>query len=500
MFLDMSTHLPRTKLTEDPDLVPRKLCSGAKTDTYITRLIVGMKNSLQILNAKARDDQLEDWAFFIHESMSNSSRNYHSVQHVFDLAEDQDDPILVLSAFFHDCIYYHVDGGFSDFQASILKDVIIQQQGSDLYLNPDTTRENDFLLAMVLSVFGFKVGQKVDHMSGLNEYLSAVVAVRQLESVLDRTVLVQIACCIEATIPFRPTNEQGTPLERLYARMQETNMQFNLGMKDDVLVRVVQLAATLQNLDVANFGTTDRAWFLDNTWSLLPETNESLRRQHLYTIQDFQNAVYKLNGFFSFLKPHLIFVSFRGVPSPDELDRMTTQATRNIEVARTYVCAKLLSTSVVAAFAALTGGDAPISLFMGDLPSRKRVSRRLEDALPSPPVERLQQQHVDLDVYNILLNGRTQEMYFDTRQSPLAAYLYGWMGDAAVKEVMRDLKVCPMETENAIELLSRLPRKMVERIAENTAKVAVSRADAIRSVMANLPAVTVQDVDNLDGA
>jgi hypothetical protein len=148
-----------------------------------------------------------------------------------------------------------------------------------------------------------------------------------------------------------------------------------------------------------------------------------------------------------------------------------------------------------------TGGDAPISLFMGDLPSRKRVSRRLEDELPSPPGERLsQQQHVDLDVYNILLNGRTQEMYFDTRQSPLAAYLYGWMGDAAVKEVMRDLKVYPMESENAIELLSRLPRKIVERIAENMAKVAVSRADAIRSVMANLPAVTGQDVDNLDGA
>jgi hypothetical protein len=122
----------------------------------------------------------------------------------------------------------------------------------------------------------------------------------------------------------------------------------------------------------------------------------------------------------------------------------------------------------------------------------------LEDALPSPPVERLQ--HVDLDVYNILLHGRTQEIFFDTRQSPLAAYLYGWMGDAAVKEVMQDLKVYPMETENALELLSRLPRNIVERVAENAAKVAISRADAIRSVVANLPAVTGQDVDKLHGA
>ena len=128
-------------------MAPDKLFSGASTDTYISRLIIGMKSSLHTLNAQATNDQLEAWAIFIHESMSNSSRNYHSVQHVFDLAQDQEDPILVLSAFFHDCIYYHVDGGFSEYQASTLKNVIMHK-GSDLYLNPATTQENDFLLAM----------------------------------------------------------------------------------------------------------------------------------------------------------------------------------------------------------------------------------------------------------------------------------------------------------------------------------------------------------------
>jgi hypothetical protein len=81
-------------------------------------------------------------------------------------------------------------------------------------------------------------------------------------------------------------------------------------MKDEILVETVQRAACLQNLDVANFATTDRAWFLDNTWSLLPENNESLRHQYLYTVQEFQNAVFKLNGFFSFLKPNVTFQSF----------------------------------------------------------------------------------------------------------------------------------------------------------------------------------------------
>ena len=240
-------------------------------------------------------------------------------------------------------------------------------------------------------------------MTGLNEFLSIVVAMRKLEPILNRTVLCQIACCIEATIPFRPPNKQGTPMDRLYARLQETNIQLNLCMKDEILVESVQPAACLQNLDVASFATTDRAWFLDNTWSLLLENNESLRHQYFYTVHEFQKAVFKLNGFFSFLKMNVIFQSFRGVPSQQELDLMTTQATRNMEVGCTYVCAKLLSTSVLAAFAILMGGVAPISLFMGDLPSHKHFSRRLEDALPLPSLERLQ--HFDLDVYNILLRN-----------------------------------------------------------------------------------------------
>jgi hypothetical protein len=61
------------------------------------------------------------------------------------------------------------------------------------------------------------------------------------------------------------------------------------------------------------------------------------------------------------------------------------------------------------------------------------------------------------------------------------------MGDEAVKKVMRDQKVYPMEMKNARELLSRLPRKVVERVAENMANVAVSRADAIRCVLQDLP-------------
>lgn len=472
-----------------------RLCLAPTEAAYITRLVVGMQNSLNALDAQPTNKQLEDWAIFIHESMSKSSRNYHSVQHVFDLAQDESDPLLVLSAFFHDCIYYQVDGGLSDFQAAVLEGVINKEgKEEELCLTTDTS---DTLLCIVESIFGFEPGQIVK--TGLNEFLSAVVAVRKLEPVLNVANLAQIACCIEATIPFRATNnETPSTMEILFERMVKANDKYKLGMNNEDLVKAVQRAARLSNLDVANFGSTNRAWFLDNTWSLLPETNESLRDQYLYSVAEFQKAIYNMYGFFCFLNPNVIFVSFRGVPPTEELAIMTREATRNMAVGKKYVRAKVLSMSVLMAFTVLTGGDCPLSLLIGDLCTRKHETHCMVETatLPQPPLK-LVKEHCDVDVYNILWKGRTQETSFDIRQSPLAAYLYGWMGDEAVEELLRDRQVCPMTEADAKDLLENMPKVLVKRIGENMTDIAVSRADEIRSVLNDLPE---QSCIGLEGA
>lgn len=445
--------------------------------TYIGRLILGMRDSLETLGAKPTDKQLELWAIFIHESMSISSRNYHSVHHVFDLADGWDDPIGVLSAFFHDCIYYHVDGGLSPCQANILNGVVdCQSNGQKLFIREQPV--DDPLLLMVESIFGMTPGQEMSPTTGFNEFLSAVIAVRVLSSVLGMKHLAEIACCIEATIPFRTSKDDLTPMERLFTRMNKTNQTFSLGFTDDELVKAVQRAVSLANRDVGNFGTEDRMWFLDNTWSLLPETNESLRHQYLYTVKEFQHAVFKMNAFFLFLDPGTIFASFRGFPLDEELDRLTTQARRNLDIGKLYVSAKLLSVSVLAAFAELTGGDAPMSLFMGDLPFRHHISCRLEDYLPTPA----SLDGCDIDVYNILAHGRKTESSFDIRQSPLAAYLYSSLGDEMVI-IVKEQTLHPMIKETAEALLMRLPHDSICILGDNLAKVAVSRASVIQDVV-----------------
>ena len=443
--------------------------------TYIGRLILGIRDCLAKLGARATNQQLEAWAIFIHESMSISSRNYHSVRHVFDLADGWDDPIGVLGAFFHDCIYYQVDGGFSPCQADILEGVLrIEEQRQFL------SHLDEELLLMVESIFGMVPGQEMSPMKGLNEFLSAVSAVRVLSTVLDKKHLAQIACCVEATIPFRPARDGITAMDDLFERMMITNQRFNLGLAEKEVVVAVQRAALLSNRDVGNFGSADRTWFLDNTWSLLPETNESLRHEYLYTVNEFQLAIFKMYGFFSFLDPANIFTNFRGVPSEEVLGKLTAQARRNMEIGKLYVGSKLLSVSVLAAFAELTGGDAPMSLFMGDLPSRHRISRRLEDHLPT--LASLDGR--DMDVYNILANGRNNETSFDIRQSPLAAYLYGCLGDEVTK-ILKEQTMHPMTKERAEALLKCIPNDAISLLGENMAKVAVSRADLIREVVAS---------------
>jgi hypothetical protein len=472
--------------------------SVAKELTYIARLIIRIQECLRELgvNVDADDSvnlQIESMSILIHESMSISSRNYHSVQHVFDISRNLTDPVAVLAALFHDCIYYHVDGGLTERQRKKLEGAIVTKKGASDHAPPGKAPpfytclcSSEPLICMVEQIFGYTKGQVLTNMDGLNEYLSAVIAVRELEPFLPMSTLAEIATCIECTIPFRAADKETgeTATDKLYKNLSHVNESDHLGMTDEQVVTAVQRAVILSNEDVENFGTSDRAWFLDNTWSLLTETNEALRRQFLYSVMEFQFAVFKMNGFFNFLKPSVVFQQFRNIPDNEEIEALISEARRNLEIGRKYVGAKLLSTSTLAAFAMLTGGDAPISLFMGDLPSRHRHSVQLEDTLPAPSDEELEQ--CDMDVYNLLSQGRRSETAFDIKESPLAAYLYGSLGDDGLFDLLKKVKVHPMTADVAKQLLTQLPRVPVQRIGSQMAMVAMSRSDRILEVLKDL--------------
>ena len=465
--------------------------TSKKNKTFLQRLVHALRTSLETLGAHPTNRQLESWACLIHESMSVYGRYFHSVQHVFDISQNAD-AIQKLAALFHDCIYCNVDGGLLPKQAELLTGVISDEESKDdgtsgTMVFKHISKEKDPMLSMIASVFGFSADQVLTTpFSGENEFLSAVLAVRCLQEVLEPIHLVQIAACIEMTIPFRKKDDNGDgPADRLFARLERANLKFNLGIDQQELTIITQRAVDLGNRDVENFCTTDTPWFLDNTWKLLPESNVPLRRKVTYTVCEYQQALRGMCGFFSNLNYKVVFNSFRGSPTDEQMEEIRRRTRRNIQVATLYVRAKLLSVSLLAALAELTGGDAPMALFVGDMPGRDHYTDRLDDFIPVDN-ERRDSIVLDDEVYDILETGRKSHAKFDLANSPLAAYLYGLLGDSGVEAALKNVDACPMGTEKALQLLKSMPPDAVEVVMKNCAKIAVTRAEELEALSTKL--------------
>ena len=424
---------------------------------------------------------LRDMAAFVCECMSHPNRNYHDVQHIHTFLQSRVcgvelDALARLSVLFHDVVYLNVDGSLSKAQRKRLP-LSIRESNGQVFVD---SVDQDPLLRMVLRVFGYQVG--LLPASGQNEFMSAVIAVRELRNLLCLKDLAHVAVCIEATIPFRPIENGVTSMDRLYERLVGLSQEFELSLSDADCIQSVQRAVVVANEDIGNFSTTDHAYFLDVTWSLLPETNEPLRDGGLYSINDFHCAMFKLSKLFNFLKPELLFREFRGVPEPATFRQITNRSAVNIEIGRQYVGAKLIGLSFLAAVAELTGGDAPIHLFMGDL---KPNSKRLEDRLVMPDTI-----HPDAhdEVYRLLVKGRKKETCFDIRRSPLSAYFYSLIGDKEMKSIFsKNGSLFPMTSDTAKQFLTTLPREAVTHVTVHLADMFDKRRDRILEVLRELP-------------
>ncbi|MEZ6183408.1 MAG: hypothetical protein R3F62_00165 [Planctomycetota bacterium] len=434
----------------------------------LQRLIGRFTESFAGLGDAAPPLMAEQWAVLVHEAMSGRGRQYHTVDHVFDISQGAS-PLATLAILFHDTVYYQADGGLLPQLESRVGDAVVEQDGAVKLapLNP----EQDPVRSLVAALFGFDSGSTLSPYGGLNEFLSALLAAREIGDHLPRATVAQVAACIEATIPFRPVGEDGVgPLQRLHCRLAGANTTFGLGLDEAAMQRTVVEAADVANRDVGNFASKDPSVFLDNTWKLLPETNNALRGQRLYTVTDYRVALEKMAGFLGFLDPGVVFLGYGGHPQPADLEAMTAQAKENITLGVRYLRAKLLAARVIEALALATGGNAPIALFMGDLPEPGRpATGRLEDFLPSgggpacPSAE--------ATVLSLLETGRTLRSGFDLKTSPLAAYLYRSLGDEGVSTQLERAKA----VEDPKTWLDGLPGELVAAVAKASAEVAVSR-------------------------
>jgi hypothetical protein len=347
---------------------------------------------------------------------------------------------LTKSGVEHDVVYTQVDGGL---RANIGKIVSLYGKFSASPYEYRIAQEHLLSPAgrLVVAMFGFKPGQTIgltaseDKPNGLNEFLSALVAVHCLLNKGElteqkRKSLIAVSAMIEATNPFRP----GATIDALYDRM------IDLGLSDREAEIATKGAVLLANRDVDGFcgGPLEKDWtleqrfkyFVAGTWKLMPENNPALRGQN-YMPADFL-ATLKGTHFFitKILKPDTIFHQFRGFPNHEDMDLINARTRQNLELFDDYMTAKIASASIVTAIAK-------------DLDPQGRFGlRTFVDGInvgsfpdPMPRIFNAKEQIV----FNTLLDrGDKPAHNSDIPSSPIAAHLMKSLGMEGVRTIMED--------------------------------------------------------------
>lgn len=426
----------------------------------VHEIVNALWRALHALGSQVETTEIEHWGFSIHAALSAAGREFHNHDHVIAIAKNSADALEVIAALYHDAVYMQVDDGPPRSMRADLERALVPADGG--WRVPSSAGEYE-CTADVLAVFGRRVGDLVTPTSGLNELASAFVGCIQMASALDRHQRIAIAACIEQTIPFR-----SDPVTELRDRLAA------LGITGSALEEMLCRAVRVGNRDVENFADNEPARFLDNTWKLLPESNPALHHPMVYTVRDYRSALQKMEVFLAQLPAERVFHAWGDEPAPQVHARRVARTTGNLQLAVRYLRAKLYSIALVEALAEMTGGDVPLDYFMGG--SKTSVDApRIESFLPSlgsagdldPPLHRL------------LAEGRASESSFDTKPSPVGAFLHSSVGEAAVMKGVEMAKRWWAGAGDASSFLAEQPPKPVAALARAAANIIETRRDRL---------------------
>lgn len=445
------------------------------------RCLDSLVTSIRQLGGQAEPQKLKPTSELIIQTMRGPWRYFHTSEHIFEVG-GSGEPIEVLAALFHDLVYVQVDHGVNLNISSYLCP-FVKEVGSQLIIRDEAELPDDPLYAVVNTVFGFIPGQTLSPFAGQNEFLSAVVAAKCLETFLPASIIAQIAACIEATIPFRPPTAAGlTASELLYQRLLHANQTFNFGWTDAEIIEFVKRAVRLANRDVENFAYPNSADFLDNTWNLMPETNHQLSYVNVYTVGDYRRSLQKMEGFMNFLKPELVFQNFQGQPDERTYSLLISRTRKNIAVAKLYLGVKLLTIAILEALSYRLGKDIPLSMMMGELPALGFTTSALEHFLPDIPMVYPLETQMEREVLDLLAKGRKQESRYDIKNSPVSTFIVKSIGFKETENLLEQSKEFFKGNMASEEFLAYCNPEVVDTITQCVMKLFDSRKLALGNV------------------
>ena len=383
--------------------------------------------STKELGLSVPEASLDKTASIIVQTMTGPWRYFHTPDHIFEVGGNED-PLEMLSALFHDLVYVQVDRSVN-FNLSYYVAPFIREEGEALLIRDGGELPEDRMLSLVMDIFGFEPGQPLSPFAGMNEFLSALAGAKIMQEYCPESLIAQVAACIEATIPFRPKNAEGkSNSDILYERLLAARDRFSLALTDQEVEATIKRSVRLANRDVGSFANPSPARFLDNTWSLLPETNHNLKYSTSYTVHQYRIALEKMEGFMSFLEPERIFHQFRDEPMDAEYRKLVDRARANMEIGRLYLGSKLFTIAFLEALSMRFGKDIPLSMLMGERQTEGVLVSVLADFLPEPKEPFVPKTAIEKEVLTLVEVGRLQEFEYDIKNSPLTTFMVKAIG------------------------------------------------------------------------
>ncbi len=447
---------------------------------YLQKISTVLSQAFHDLGLNVQPKQVQKIAYVINQAMTAPGRYYHTPEHALSLT-NPDNPIQSIAALFHDLIYYQIDHGFSEGVWKAIKPYLtFTKKGEGSYRLATDVPGDDLSYHLVREIFGFPVGMELYIAGGSNEFLSTLAMAKYLENFLLGKFLLQVTAYIEATIPFRSEEKNGVdPFEQLEHSLHKVTREYAIPITGVDITNTVRGALTFANADVENFARNEPAEFLENTWKLLPENNTSLRRGREYTLKEYRLALQELAEFLHSIRPQDVFHEYQGIPSPDEMHARLKNTQMNLRVGSEYVEIKLMTVSILEALAEVSGGDAPISHFLGDV-SRPGINEGdLASFLPQPEPS-TETGDGDLVIRNLLASGRKGMVdYTDGKISPLALFIYQRSGKRKVRTYCDTMCSLLADSITPLEFLHSLDPSLVAIIAQACANTATSRKDRL---------------------
>ena len=401
-------------------------------------------------------------AWFIYDSMVTDRRVYHSIEHVFEISKEMTDPIMILSAMFHDTIYVQIDELFSEKQRHALEGVL----ASDTEQLDLVDELDDPLISTIVQLFGFTLGEALPK-RGTNEFLSGVTAVRLLSKWLPRPYLIQMMACIEATIPFRPIIDKHTPMDRLYKRLVDVASEES----EEWVVETMKKAVATANCDLGSFNSDDCDFFIDSTWKLIPETRPILLHEDCPLIE-YLSELKALEERSTFLVDAVpkIFQSFGQEPPESEMEAKQQKAHKNLDTLMQYANVRLLQLMVLVEFTRMIDEQPQgfkLRPFLNmEMPGTNRI---IDEELTN----------TERQVRHWLVKGRKVGFKWDPAVSSLGGYLFDTLGSA---EISRVLKVGENQIEGTYDILRCLPAAVIHDISSSLAVSFPNHAEAFLRV------------------